>query len=520
MRRLLDKLPHRRRDAASDERHSSQPDGPINATSLSPPTSSVVSDANHNDRTDPARIASNGRPDATASCDDSTSARHSQSTYGASHKRPFQQSKDDALNKQPSRHSRDDAHRNRDSLSDESEERQNALTPPNQPIDGGSVSKSDTNKLTALALDHGLQLEPQDTSLYEDLSYLALAHDSREAAVPIEKKCSEDSVNRNVMLNDKEVLRENTAGRRGSILRTPVQVDEFSEDIADRNLDPPVRSNSKRALMTSTPSSPIDSLDQFDSPGLLASDRGVLPAPGNLEDLRRIQRVGQDKPSTGAPKTDFKDFDFNNSEDVDFYTQYAPAVTHETVIPEIHHVEHEVLTREIHNYDIYHRILPIKDIEVLPAKHFVRDPVTGELTQIPAPPGREVENHQWKIVAAKSDSGWQPSAPRQFTARTFKDDEGMPREYVGRDGILHTEVTWVHPPTIQDGGYETGQTEALFMNAFDDQNSTGKRDLSHEQPGGIHEFDSRFCDDCYDESILEKKSAQTSRNSDSRALAS
>jgi len=59
------------------------------------------------------------------------------------------------------------------------------------------------------------------------------------------------------------------------------------------------------------------------------------------------------------------------SEDVSQHTKQAEAVTHETVQPVIHHVEHEKITREIHDTHIVHRIQPINQIEYLPARHFV-----------------------------------------------------------------------------------------------------------------------------------------------------
>jgi hypothetical protein len=175
-------------------------------------------------------------------------------------------------------------------------------------------------------------------------------------------------------------------------------------------------------------------------------------------------------------------------------TQYAPAVTHETVIPEVRHVEEKVVTREVHNHDVYHRILPIRDVEILPAKHFVRDPSTGNLTEIPAPPGREGEDRQWKIVPTEhGHSGWQPTAPRPFTARTFEGDEGITREYVGEDGVPRTEMTWIHPPAVQDGGRKTGQTEALFLDELDNPHPKGQsKDIPSALSNGVNDHDGQF----------------------------
>lgn len=247
-------------------------------------------------------------------------------------------------------------------------------------------------------------------------------------------------------------------------------------------------------------------MGQLESSGSSSSDLGASTGPGTRESLQRSGQALQVEPSTGAPKTDFKDLDFNDSEDVDYHTRYAPAVTHETVIPEVRHVEHKVITREIHNYDIYHRILPIRDVEVLPARHFVRDPITGALTEIPAPPpGREGKHQQWKIVATESDSGWQPAPPRTFTARTFDKDEGIVKQYMGEDGVPRTETTWIHAPTIQDGGQKTGQTEALFMDVLNSPKSRGKLNGDFGGFDGVHESDSQFCNGHCDGPEIENK---------------
>lgn len=217
---------------------------------------------------------------------------------------------------------------------------------------------------------------------------------------------------------------------------------------------------------------------------------------GTEESSRSNEQAPQSKRTIGAAKTDFKDLDFNNSEDIDVQTRYAPAVTHETVIPEVREVEQEVVTREIHNHDVYHRILPIKDVEVLPARHFVRSPSTGKLAEIPAPQRRVGERPRWNLVSTASDSGWQPSAPRTFTARTFEKEEGIAREYLGEDGVPRTEMTWIHHPTIQDGGQKTGQTEALFMDKLQTPSPHGK---AHGLPGGwsdgVHDYESQFCNE-------------------------
>ena len=52
------------------------------------------------------------------------------------------------------------------------------------------------------------------------------------------------------------------------------------------------------------------------------------------------------------------------------YTTEAP-VTHEVERPQIEHVTDHPITREIHEHSILHRIQPVVDVELLPARHFV-----------------------------------------------------------------------------------------------------------------------------------------------------
>ncbi|KAH0176058.1 hypothetical protein KCU86_g16135, partial [Aureobasidium melanogenum] len=156
-----------------------------------------------------------------------------------------------------------------------------------------------------------------------------------------------------------------------------------------------------------------------------------------------------------------------NTVDTDVTETWAPAVTHETVQPQVHHIREEVITREIHNHDVYHRILPIIDIEVLPARHFVPTGNGDELMEISEDeiPGRTGYNQQWFIGEMLSklpkDSNFFRE-PLRFTAREFPGTEGDYKEYV-RNGIPTTETTWVHPPVLDDMMYLAGQTQPFHF---------------------------------------------------------
>ncbi|KAE9969612.1 hypothetical protein EG327_010557 [Venturia inaequalis] len=566
MKRLLQKLPHRHKDHSPDE---SQPSSPKQTKTASRPTSTVFYDADDTSSTEPTITAANGQSKTAQLEDRALDKRLShQSEDGAYNKRLSQQSRDAALHS-PSRNSHMSG----------TNKKESGLVSYDRAVDTSSLH-SDINNPNTKPNTIGLHLDPQDTSLSDDLSYLTLGGDTREAVDPSRNRHGEDIADRNALANEKRRASEhtagrkvsgnttvrkgseNTTGRKGSVFHVPAQVDEFSEDVADRNIDSPPQSSTSntelypmesqqemnRGIVTSpfssdefhdprfeqdsasssrqdseapspwktkTHEAPLghhvdaDSsfLGQVGSSGSSPEARGVATTTGTHESFQQSSQPPQGKPLTVAPKNDFKDFDFNDSEDVDYHTRYAPAVTHETVIPVVRYVEEEVVTREIHNYDVYHRILPIKDVEILPTRHYLRDPITGVLTEIPAPPSaREGGHQQWKLVATDSDSGWQPAAPRIFTARTFGQDEGMFKEYVGEDGVPRTETTWIHPPSIQDGGYKTGQTEALFMDEFNDSKSKGK---TSSVPGGwsdgVHEFDSKFSNGYGDSPELERE---------------
>ncbi|KAK4938013.1 hypothetical protein LTR66_015137, partial [Elasticomyces elasticus] len=147
-----------------------------------------------------------------------------------------------------------------------------------------------------------------------------------------------------------------------------------------------------------------------------------------------------------------------------------PVVTHETVQRHHHHIITEEITREIHTHDVYHRILPIIDIEVLPARHFV--PTNDGYVEISADevPGRTRDKVDWVIaemVSKRLPSSSQPIGPRRFTARTWLGNEGDDKAYIAPEGHPVTETTWVHPPQMEDLGRASGQTLPFYLDSPD-----------------------------------------------------
>lgn len=134
-------------------------------------------------------------------------------------------------------------------------------------------------------------------------------------------------------------------------------------------------------------------------------------------------------------------------------------MVHETVHKDIHHAREEVIEREIHTHDVYHRILPVIDVEVLPARHFL--PVEGGgLVEINAVevPGR---GNNWVLAETISRIPSDQAAPggaTNFTARTFPNREGDEVRYITSEGYEKAEQTWVHPPELETGARDTGQS--------------------------------------------------------------
>ena len=150
---------------------------------------------------------------------------------------------------------------------------------------------------------------------------------------------------------------------------------------------------------------------------------------------------------------------------------------------EIHHIRQEVITREIHNHDVYHRILPVIDVEVLPPRHFL--PVEGGgLVEISADevPAR---CNAWVIAETASKIPSDQPAPqgvRSFTARTFTGTEGDAVKYKTPDGFERTEQTWVHPPELETGARDTGQSwPVVFGEEIPEKGTYGYKSPKHSK---------------------------------------
>ncbi|MCJ1470375.1 hypothetical protein MMC07_009020 [Pseudocyphellaria aurata] len=232
-------------------------------------------------------------------------------------------------------------------------------------------------------------------------------------------------------------------------------------------LQPPFSTGRTLSANVGHPSRP-DPTVCYDDPQL--EERKDNPTRGVLDRSRPISRG----PGTANSAERVVDRAKSNTINTEVIETFAPAVVHETVHQDIHHIREEVITREIHTHDVYHRILPVIDVEVLPPRHFL--PVEGGgLVEISGSevPGR---GQNWVIAetASKIPSDQRaPKATNRFSARGFAGNEGDSKRYITPEGVEKTEQTWVHPPELETGGRDTGQTWPLRFEGDGGDNVAG-----------------------------------------------
>ncbi|KAF2691106.1 hypothetical protein K458DRAFT_426479 [Lentithecium fluviatile CBS 122367] len=174
----------------------------------------------------------------------------------------------------------------------------------------------------------------------------------------------------------------------------------------------------------------------------------------DLIDLRSAVMDGQEEfDSYDGPMSLDLDgvINISSTEDVDKSTRFAPAVTHEVVKPHEHHVREEQIYREIHNYDVYHRIQPVSQTEILPSRHFIHD-ADGNLVEITEDqiPERTGEFQSW-YIGKKETPAFEPTLrfPRIKEPEVVSDIK-----YMTPEGFERRETTIVHPPELEDmSGY-------------------------------------------------------------------
>ena len=173
-------------------------------------------------------------------------------------------------------------------------------------------------------------------------------------------------------------------------------------------------------------------------------------------------------------------------------TNQNTAVTHEHIKPLAHHINTKEYTREIHNHDVYNRILPVKDTEVLPTRHYAPSPTdAGRLVEIPAPVEKR-GGAQATVAPISMDMASNTTCTKDVSARfhnpidntipfpsatqqpqaaavALSRQHNLEMEEKGRqlvsenthtlpDGTVRTESLWRYQPTMKAPAHEVAET--------------------------------------------------------------
>ena len=196
---------------------------------------------------------------------------------------------------------------------------------------------------------------------------------------------------------------------------------------------------------------------------------------------------------------------------------------HDTVHPEIQHVKHENTQRDLHTHEVHHRTLPVKDVLVLPTKHYAPLGPNGALVEIDESEVADVtaDHRNWHLKTAEQPtderSTVHPDHERHIS-KNLQNGEGQHKSYVTQEGVPRTETTWIHPPTVDTSppnerrqysenpsapvkslGDTTGShsTEPGPVSQMDHERNaeatvTARRQASRSHNAGVHDSQKRF----------------------------
>lgn len=224
--------------------------------------------------------------------------------------------------------------------------------------------------------------------------------------------------------NDAHPPTQNTSANAQPVHIGP-QNDPYSENVANRNLN-----------------------HQESTHG--TQQRSANPAEKSRENGHRPVEVEQ--------------FALGRTEDSQTIVTQAPAVTHETRVVNTHEIVHKQITREIHHYDVFHRIQPIDVIEVLPPRHFVPHESGKGYVEIPPPEGSS--EIQARVQAAFEAAAAERRVRERETIRPIMVEKNQRREWVDEDGVQRSETLWVHTPQLETAARDAGQTVPIHIDTL------------------------------------------------------
>lgn len=139
----------------------------------------------------------------------------------------------------------------------------------------------------------------------------------------------------------------------------------------------------------------------------VAGDSSAPSRDAGLQDSARLASMYLQESTKTADKENMlqsghlrlpEGFNMQNTEETHVHEEVRPAVIRETIIKERTEIVQEAITRDIHVHHYYTYAQPVKVVEVLPAKHYHLDLVTGVKTQIPAPQGWQLPPNMQPVL--------------------------------------------------------------------------------------------------------------------------
>lgn len=308
--------------------------------------------------------------------------------------------------------------------------------------------------------------------------------------------------------NSTRSMRTHSSSRLSTFLRTPkgaanqsevrpkadrrnrsVSRKSSFEDLRNHGQPKPDRSSSVRApsLPEAAPARHMSikrSSLQKELPSLPLHEASDLPPRYLQENAARNARIVQSLQDEGV-------LDLRDSEDTDTAVVWAPAVTHETQIIQPVQVVQRAVSREVHNHHFMHGVLPVVDLQVLPARHFCPDGHGGyvEISEDQIPGGKP-DNFDQLIAEAVSKS---TPRPRGGGVVKQKSTTSAAREDGSRgkgSSNLEREQWWMHYPSVTSatGLQKNAKQEAsrpLDRTAEMTGERTNQHTFTYRTPGGL-----------------------------------
>ncbi|KAF2745524.1 hypothetical protein M011DRAFT_460105 [Sporormia fimetaria CBS 119925] len=258
--------------------------------------------------------------------------------------------------------------------------------------------------------------------------------------------------------------------RRSSLVNEYIPESEAGSDVAEI-IESAQFYRQRPGKMTARTESEISHLarrssaDSTDDNAPRSSDYGprvMRPDPkAKLTVAQMIQQMDGVSHEGGA-------FNLENTEQALQSTHFAPAVTHEYIKPIEHEVHEERIYREIHNHDVYPRIQPVYETEVLPPRHFIPDPndpdnlIEVSEDQLPEYCKNGSQTRYMTRAREHHPLAENPSFPTP-QSRLTQPEIVEEKSYTTADGRERKDSVILHPSTLNDMSSYTGPVREVHF---------------------------------------------------------